>query len=418
MKFHHIPGPRLFALLLMALVLFAGCSEQAKDDPQGDVGLNDTDIEDIGQDDADADPSGPFDDLPPKPWSSQEDGPFRVGYRYDSFEYTPLGSDEEPREIKVSIWYPTLATRGTTARYINAIQRPGIFSEPEPALPDPAPVMLFSHGNSSLSAQSYFLSEFLASHGWIVVAPDHLFNTFWDTEGSINFESGYYRPQDISATLDYILELPDEDPLAGKFSDKIAVSGHSFGGYTVLALAGASFQAHHLLQACENGAIQNRFCEMITPDRVEIFAAGFFDERIRVAIPHTPGGFIAFQQGLADIKIPVLLWTAERDKTLPNEKEGDPIWEHLVGEEHVRIDFTDTGHFTFSNMCDLFGFLDLVRDDGCGPDFFDPQLAYPLINTYSLEFLQLHLFGDQAASAWFTADHEPLHENLIFSFKD
>lgn len=412
-------------LLLTAILLLAGCSappeelsdpDTGPDHPPADVHDQDSsppqDILDID------DEPNPFDDLPPRPWSSQQQGPFQVGYRYDSFEYTPDGEGEPPREIKVSIWYPTLDKRGVTARYNGAIRRDGVFAEPEPAIEQPAPVMLFSHGNSSLSAQSYFLSEFLTSHGWIVVAPDHLFNTLSDTEGSINYESGFHRPQDISATLDYVLDLPDDDPLAGQLSDQIAVSGHSFGGYTALALAGATFQARELLQACSTGEIQSGFCDMFTPERADVFEKGFYDERIRVAIPHTPGGFIAFQQGLADIKIPLLIWTAGRDNTLPNHEEGDPIWEHLSDDhDHVRIDVANTGHFTFSNMCDLLSFVPMVRDDGCGEDFFPPEEVYPLVNAYSLEFLRLHLFGQEESARWFSEDHEPLHENLAFSFK-
>ena len=360
----------------------------------------------------------PWDALPPRPWDSSAHGPFQVSYRYDSLSYLPRGDGEEERELKLSIWYPTFDEEGFMAFYNGLLNRPGIFEDAEPALREPAPVMVFSHGNGGISTQSYFWTEYLASHGWIVISPDHTNNTAFDNEGSINFRSAVYRPQDLTASLDYMLELPDEDPLAGYLSDKIAVSGHSFGGFTTLAISGATFPVDQLLAACDDGQISQGMCEIFTDSHMEVFREGFLDPRIQVAIPHTPGGADVMGEGLVDIEIPVLMWTAERDATLPNEEEGDRLWAGLAGEHDVRVDVIDTGHFTFSNMCTLVGdAVPQVANDGCGADFMDTELFFPLVNQYSMEFLRLHLKGDADAGAWFDPGHEPLHENLVFSFK-
>ena len=352
--------------------------------------------------------------------SVYEHGPCEVGYRYEDFTYIPAG-ESEPREITVSIWYPTLEEEGRHARYIGALTRAGIWEDAEPALVDDAPVMVFSHGNGAMSTQSYYWTEYLASHGWLVIAPDHTGNTFWTMEElSIDLSAGVYRPQDITATLDYLYDLPDDHPLAGKASDVVAISGHSFGAYTSIASAGATFAIDELQNMCADGAIDPEYCELLGEGQDDIFRAGFLDDRIDVAIPMTPGGAQVFGDGLAAIEIPVLMWTAGHDKTLPNEVEGDPIWESLrAGDQdhHVRIDITDAGHFTFSNMCDVFGTaIDQIAEDGCGEEFISSEIALPLSNVYSLEFLRYHLMDDEEAKTSFLPDHTPRHDTFVFSF--
>ena len=41
----------------------------------------------------------------------------------------------------------------------------------------PYPLIVFSHGNGGLGVQSFFLTEYLASHGYVVVCPDHTGNS-------------------------------------------------------------------------------------------------------------------------------------------------------------------------------------------------------------------------------------------------
>ncbi len=406
-----------------SLLVLAACTPDAdQDTEQPDSGLWQDVIDDAGDADETSNPDAngeddPWQTLPEKPWPSTETGPFEVAYRYDHVTYQPRGDNEEPRSFDLSIWYPTFEDDGDSARYFGLINRFGVWEDADPALREPAPIMLFSHGNSALSVQSYFWTEFLASHGWIVLAPDHTGNTFVDTEGAINLGSAVYRPQDLSAALDYLIDLPADDPLHGWASDDVAVSGHSFGGTTSLSIAGSSFPVDELLAQCESGELSDRYCDLISEEHAELFRERFLDPRISAAIPQSPGGGSILAEGVAEIEIPILLWTARDDGMTSNEEDGDPIWEGLNGVDDVRIDVAQAAHFTFSNMCDYFSSIDDIANEGCGEEFMSPQEIHPIHNTYSLEFLRLHLFGDQEAASWFGPDHEPLHENLEFSFK-
>src|SRR5262249_57136346 len=100
------------------------------------------------------------------------------------------------------------------------------------------------HGNDGIRFQSFFFTAHLASHGYVVVSPDHRGNTFVDAlVGIVDPNVAVNRPLDMSFLIDQFLAFDGE---SGNFfanaihPSRIGASGHSFGGYTVLALAGGA----------------------------------------------------------------------------------------------------------------------------------------------------------------------------------
>jgi predicted dienelactone hydrolase len=113
-----------------------------------------------------------------------------------------------------------------------------------------APVVVFSHGFRGCAKQSTFLTEALAAHGYFVVAPNHP-DARCDRAGrgsASRLEEPFQNPEkwsdqtfaarrdDIRAVLQALKESP-------RFRDSIdlrrlALAGHSLGGYTVIGLAG------------------------------------------------------------------------------------------------------------------------------------------------------------------------------------
>lgn len=404
--------------LLAASLLFAvaACGDDAADptpDAGGDV-ATDTSPTDAAGDaiSADASPDAAVDASSdtgtPDPATAfadfAEPGPYGIGYRRIEAEYTPPGSDEV-RTLPVTVWYPTEDESGVPTFYQNLFQRRDVYEDATVAETGaPLPVLVFSHGNQSFAEQSFFMTEHWATHGWVVVSPDHVGNSqiHGDDAGDAVF---YLRPLDITATLDALYGLGADDPVGGRIGEDVVMTGHSFGGYTTLVAAGATFDMEELRAVCASpsgGGLSRGLCDSLDGEVGAAIEAGLGDERIDLAIPQTPAGAVLFggdpgNDGLANIAVPTLLMTAGRDATLPDAQEGAPIWDSLLDDHHARFHLPDAGHFTFSNMCTALP--GVIEDDGCGEGFIDPDRAYELVNVYALAFAHAYLWEDAAAQA-------------------
>lgn len=112
----------------------------------------------------------------------------------------------------------------------------------------PAPLVVFSHGFHGVNVQTLFLMHALKKHGYLVIAPNH--------QDAIGGGGTFARPEQPFAKVQdwsdrtfaqrgddvkHLLAALHEDPSWSHKIDwtRIALAGHSLGGYTALALAGA-----------------------------------------------------------------------------------------------------------------------------------------------------------------------------------
>lgn len=122
---------------------------------------------------------------------------------------------------------------------------------PGPEAPKPWPVVAFSHGIYLCPTQSRFLTEALAQAGYLVVAPNHQDSNCDDRGVSLPSPNQLaLKPAFLWTDRDYrqrgddvkavLAALESDDSFRGAVdSSRVALVGHSLGGYTVLGLAGA-----------------------------------------------------------------------------------------------------------------------------------------------------------------------------------
>lgn len=319
-------------------------------------------------------------ELPPEPAVDplvllSEPGPWGVGWREESVTWTEPGLQDTPRTDRLSVWFPTEAETGDEVRYQGAFPAPGILGGVAPVA-GPHPLAVFSHGHQAYAESSGFLMAHLASHGWWVVSPDHTDDTTWDGDER---ETAIYwqRPLDLVAVLDHAEETL---PIAG---DPVLI-GHSFGGYTAHALAGAVFAIDTIAPACADGTDDSPFCSTMTDAQADRFRTGFADDRFAAVIAMAPGDWRLFGDGLGAIDVPELLMTGGLDPGA----DGDAIWADLDGAHDVRVDIPTAGHNGFT---DFSGALD-------PPGSIDPEEGFRIVRTHALAFARMHGLGDEVGA--------------------
>jgi predicted dienelactone hydrolase len=285
----------------------------------------------------------------------------------------PLG---EPRELRTSVWYPTTDTDGDDAAYfLGSLSSSGAFEDATPAT-GPFPLVVFSHGHQGYAENSAFLMEHLASHGWMVVAPDHTGNTLLDG-GERDTAIYLQRPRDLTAVMDALAagELP------GPEWDGTAVAmGHSFGGYTVFVLGGATWDVAAMNATCDAGAGGDE-CSDWSWEWEARFAEGAADARVVGTLAMAPGDYAKLGDDGVAATGPAMLMTGELDPE--RDADGALYAGVLTGRGDRHLDILGAGHQSFT---DFAGQL----DDG---STIAPEDGWRVVDAYALAFAQ-HAIGD------------------------
>jgi predicted dienelactone hydrolase len=176
-----------------------------------------------------------------------------------------------------------------------------------------------------------------------VFAPDHTNNTSLDGDNRTT-EIYYQRAWDLSAVIDHLSTDHALTPIADP-STLLAV-GHSFGGYTLLSLAGATYDMDTLEPACAAGTGPDSFCSTLDDAKVAILRGGLADDRIDAFLPMAAGDFELFgTEGLGTARGPQLVLTGELDPRADNEE----IWGGLDRAGNRRGHIVNGGHQTFTD---------------------------------------------------------------------
>lgn len=247
------------------------------------------------------------------------------------------------------------------------------------------PLLLFSHGNGGMRSQNVFWCEHLASHGYIVMAPDHTGNcliTFVDGEPVMFNDSedgraiaAENRPKDLSFLIDCMdrMNKGNDSRFFGKVDlDSIGVAGHSFGGFAATAVAD-----------------QDPRVKAIAP------MAGVARTRTRYDCP-------------------ALVLVATEDDTIGLEGNDRvrAYYEESTGPRYL-VEFVNGGHYSFTEMYQFnpaFG-------DGVGsgeritngdPIHYVPmETAFKLTNAYTTAFFGRYLKGQSGYDEFLDRNHDP-----------
>jgi predicted dienelactone hydrolase len=258
-------------------------------------------------------------------------------------------------------------------------------------------VIVVSHGAGGMALLHRDLAMALALHGYVVAAPTHPRGKGDDISG-IGVWVG--RPKQVSRVIDAVLE--DGDLGAHIERARIGMVGHSNGGYTALAVAGArptpgSAAAHcreHPDDAtfCASGGAAAREAARKVGSLPELR-----DPRVRSIVLMAPNAVLFTDDALARVTVPALVYAAERDDLTRVQYHGERLAKTLPRTECVLV--KGAGHFSF--LTSFPTLLKIVAGEGArDPNGFDRDAFHQVMNREIVGFFNrtLRTAGDPLAN--------------------
>lgn len=309
---------------------------------------------------------------------AQED-PARAGPFAVAVETRAWRDESRDRNLRTEIWRPTNLPPGARM-----------------------PVVVYSHGFAGTRLQSRFLCSHLASHGYLVAAPDHAGNTFMDLNLFKAHDSARHRPHDLRVVLDKLEteSREPESPLFGRLDCRRAAAvGHSFGGYTALAAVGAWLD---LRAKKAKGDLKPS-----DPDYME-----FDDPRFVAAVAHASvmSPFLT-ADSLRPVVKPVLILGGSRDAQVSPKLHQRPVFENVSGVRYLGV-IDGATHFNFMDD-DIIKSAPIVVRMSHLPKI-ERKDADDLVLRQTTAFLERHLRGSTRYDRWLTGNQDQLEWKSAF----
>ncbi len=311
------------------------------------------------------------------------------------------------RVLRVDIWYPAAIAKAGIKR---VTYRGSLWAEP-PRPPvsftqsgwavanaKPAgsgyPLIILSHGYSNNPAVMTWLTENLASKGYVVAAIHHRDPNPYVVSAAIRAAPNYYRPHDIafvSARLRATMGT-QIDP------DNIALIGYSQGGYGVLSAGGASLDPEGPNMALVAGGALKPFARGgAGADAIKV-------PGVKAIIALAPaGGYPSSAwgaEGLAAITAPLLLIQGDQDPVVDYKNGALAVFGAAKNADRYLLTYKQAGHAIALNPAP-----DEMRGNVWDMDWFeDPIWRQDRIIGINLHFitafLALHLRGDASMRSY------------------
>lgn len=317
-------------------------------------------------------------------------GPYAIGT-------TDFQIDDADRPLNATVWYPTETQAADPITYrlgILPVLQGQAVSDAPPA-EGSFPLVVFSHGLGGFRFQSLFLMEHLASFGFVVIAADHPGSTIVDdSQIPLNYAQ---RPFDMLRLIDHAPQINDE--LAAIIDmDRIALAGHSFGGYTALAASGAQLNFGQLQDFCRQS--NDDFVCFLLESEAEIAAArgldvvptgpwpATSDPRIKAVVTFAPwNGPILDSVSLARMNIPTLFVVGTTDQVTPPERDAFTLFNNMANSPRTLVALENADHFIFVEACSEFELESAGFFDMCSDQVWDMARVHDLINHFTTAFL-------------------------------
>jgi predicted dienelactone hydrolase len=384
---------RLLALTIVSAVALAACGSDDTATPATDAVAEDTAavVETT---------EAPAETTPDTAPETTEGAPETTEATLADFETLPAGpyavgvttitiDADTDRPLTVDVWFP-IDDAGDAPLHQYTFLPEVYFESPAAVTANagqisadgPFPLVVYSHGSGGLRYIAADYTEAIASYGYVVAAADHTGNTAVELVLGVESDraaNAFNRPNDVISVIDALTD-PQGTEGAGFVSsvdaERVAVTGHSTGGYTTYAVAGGA--------TTDLGAVAP-------------------DPRIDAIITLAPASGSITDETFAAITVPALVLAGTADDVTPIDPNVTRPWDLSSSAPHYRGDLIDAGHQSFSIACEAQAFLptlptpvppqllevlDSYAEQGCGDGLMDTERAKDLTDTFAISFLE------------------------------
>ncbi len=336
-------------------------------------------------------------------------GGSKVGRACTTDANCPSSTCSVGRYLPLEVWYPVDApdAYGPFTGYSlqNIVTLPSELAHENAAVSagGARPLIVFSHGSGGIAIQSLRLMERLASHGFVVVAPNHTGNTTSDGTAvpptTVSPAQALLdRVPDVTFVITHMesLATTPADPFFGRIdTTNVGVTGHSLGGFTALAVKSG-------------------------------YSGNLPDARVKAIMPVAPSASALTDPELASITVPTLFMTGTLDPLLADEVRAAGLIQS--SPFNYRADVIGAIHTHFANICDIAaaliaagfqpgqwasigaGALVAPYNDTCIPPAFPIAEATRLQNLYATAFFRRHLLGETVYDPYLTTTYATTNE--------
>ncbi len=267
------------------------------------------------------------------------------------------------RPLKVEIWYPA-ELKSNEIEIVTYNDFLGSPSDPKrPLIPfsfkgraaqnaspniseGKFPLIIVSHGYTGSRVLMTYLTENLASKGYIVAAIDHFESTHADAKG---FPSTLLnRAKDILFTLNEIGKLAEANTQSFLSNitdaDNAAIMGYSMGGFGVLNAAGAGY-SQQMIKTFGSLTGGSKAIESRVSGNIEYEKS--MDSRIKAVIAFAPWGMergVWDTESLKGLKIPTFFVAGNLDDVSGYEKGIKAIYTGAVNADRYMLTYMNARH--------------------------------------------------------------------------
>ena len=254
------------------------------------------------------------------------------------------------RALTVDLWYPAKPRPGAaavtyTASLYGEPPRPAVhFSQRGLAIPDAAPagkgypLVILSHGYSNAPAMMTWLTENLASKGYVVAAIHHEDPNPYVVSPEKRAAPNYNRPVDIA----FVAAALRRDLGALIDPEQVALIGYSQGGYGVLTAGGASLDPTGPSMDLVAGGWMKRIARGAATE-AQAKVPG-----VKAIIAIAPGGGLPRSawggEGLQAITAPLLLIQGDADPVVEYKTGALAVFEGATKADRYLLTYRQAGH--------------------------------------------------------------------------